>query len=142
MFQGASKLTIDAKGRLSMPSRHRDALMAQCEGRLTLTRHPDGCVLLYPRSVWDAKRGEIAALPFSARALQRLLLGNAIDVDVDSAGRVLVPTELRTAAALDRDVMLLGMGAHFELWDAARLDAHEKEQLANGLPEAAADFTF
>ncbi len=142
VFQGASQLTIDAKGRLSMPSRHRDALMAQCEGRLTLTRHPDGCVLVYPRSIWEAKRGEIAALPFSARALQRLLLGNATDVDVDSAGRVLVPTELRSATSIERDVMLLGMGAHFELWDSVRLAAHEKEQLANGLPDAAADFTF
>ncbi len=116
--------------------------MAQCEGRLTLTRHPDGCVLVYPRSIWESKRGEIAALPFSARALQRLLLGNATDVDVDSAGRVLVPTELRSAASIERDVMLLGMGAHFELWDSVRLAAHEKEQLANGLPDAAADFTF
>ncbi len=125
-----------------MPSRHRDALMAQSEGRITLTRHPDGCVLVYPRQTWEAKRSEIAALPFSARALQRLLLGNAIDLELDSAGRVLVPTELRTPTALERDVMLLGMGAHFELWDAARLAAHEKEQLANGLPDAAADFTF
>ncbi len=125
-----------------MPSRHRDALMAQSEGRITLTRHPDGCVLVYPRPTWESKRSEIAALPFSARALQRLLLGNAIDLELDSAGRVLVPTELRTPTALERDVMLLGMGAHFELWDAARLAAHEKEQLANGLPDAAADFTF
>ena len=125
-----------------MPARHRDALMAQCDGRLTLTRHPDGCVLLYPRPTWEARREQIAALPYSARALQRLLLGNATDVEVDSAGRVLVPTELRDAAALAREVMLLGMGAHFELWDVARLDAHEKEQLANGLPDAAADFTF
>ena len=49
MFQGASQLTIDPKGRLSMPTRHRDALLAQCGGRLTVTRHPDGCLLVYPR---------------------------------------------------------------------------------------------
>jgi MraZ protein len=142
VFQGASQLTIDAKGRLSMPSRHRDALLAQCDGRLTLTRHPDGCLLLYPRPTWEVRREQIAQLPYSARALQRLLLGNATDLELDSAGRVLVPTELRTAAALERDAMLLGMGAHFELWDVVRLDSHEKEQLANGLPDAAADFTF
>lgn len=125
-----------------MPTRHRDALLAQCEGRLTLTRHPDGCLLVYPRPIWEARREQIAALPYAARALQRLLLGNATDVDVDTAGRVLVPTELRTAAELQRDVMLLGMGGHFELWDVARLEEHEKEQLANGLPPAAVDFTF
>lgn len=142
MFQGASQLTIDVKGRLSMPTRHRDALLAQCEGRLTVTRHPDGCLLVYPRSTWEARREQIAALPYAARALQRLLLGNATDVELDSAGRLLVPTELRGAAALEREVMLLGMGAHFELWDVVRLGSHEREQLAHGLPDAAAHFTF
>jgi MraZ protein len=142
MFQGAAQLTLDAKGRLSMPSRHRDALAAGCDGRLTLTRHPDGCVLVYPRPTWEVRRQQIALLPYSARALQRLLLGNATDVELDSAGRVLVPTELRSATQLDRDVMLLGMGAHFELWDAQRLAEHERSSLADGLPESAAGFTF
>lgn len=125
-----------------MPSRHRDALAVSCDGRLTLTRHPDGCLLVYPRPTWEARREQIAQLPYSARALQRLLLGNATDVDLDSAGRVLVPTELRAAAQLERDLMLLGMGAHFELWDAARLAEHERSSLADGLPDSAAGFTF
>ncbi|MFP3701844.1 cell division/cell wall cluster transcriptional repressor MraZ, partial [Burkholderia sp. SIMBA_013] len=56
MFQGSSALTLDAKGRISIPTRHRDALMAQAEGRLTLTRHPDGCLLVYPRPEWEKKR--------------------------------------------------------------------------------------
>ena len=142
MFQGASQLTLDAKGRLSMPSRHRDSLAANCDGRLTVTRHPDGCLLVYPRPTWEARREQIAQLPFSARALQRLLLGNATDVDLDSAGRLLVPTELRTAAQLERDLMLLGMGAHFELWDTVRLAEHERAALSSGLPESAAQFTF
>jgi MraZ protein len=133
---------LDGKGRLSMPSRHRDALAAGCDGRLTLTRHPDGCLLVYPRPTWEAQRERIARLPYAARSLQRLLLGSATDVDLDSAGRVLVPTELRSAAQLERDVMLLGMGAHFELWDAVRLSEHERASLAGGLPESAADFTF
>lgn len=142
MFQGASQLTLDGKGRLSMPARHRDVLASGCEGRLTLTRHPDGCLLVYPRPSWEARREQIAQLPYSARALQRLLLGSAVDTDLDSAGRVLVSSELRSAAGLERDVMLLGMGAHFELWDAARLAEHERAALANGLPDAAAGFTF
>lgn len=125
-----------------MPSRHRDVLAAGCEGRLTLTRHPDGCLLVYPRPMWETRREEIARLPFSARSLQRLLLGNATDVELDNAGRILVPTELRSAAQLQRDVMLLGMGNHFELWDTVRLDEHERAALAEGLPPAAADFTF
>ncbi len=81
-------------------------------------------------------------MPYAARALQRLLLGSAVDVELDSAGRILVSAELRDAAGLDRDVMLLGMGAHFELWDVARLGEHERQSLANGLPDSAADFTF
>lgn len=142
VFQGASQLTLDGKGRVSMPARHRDALASACEGRLTLTRHPDGCVLLYPRPTWEARRQQIAQLPYSARALQRLLLGSAVDVELDSAGRVLVSSELRTAAGLERDVMLLGMGAHLELWDASRLAEHERQSLADGLPDSAAGFTF
>jgi len=125
-----------------MPSRHRDSLAAGCDGRLTVTRHPDGCLLVYPRPAWEVRREQIAQLPFSARALQRLLLGSATDIDLDSAGRLLVPTELRAAAQLERDLMLLGMGAHFELWDSARLAEHERAALANGLPESAAGFTF
>jgi len=127
---------------VSVPSRHRDVLTAQCEGRLTLTRHPDGCLLVYPRPVWEARREAIAALPYSARALQRLLLGSAADTEIDSAGRVLVPSELRMAAALERDVMLLGMATHFELWDLARLAQQEERQLAKELPESAGSFLF
>ncbi len=125
-----------------MPARHRDALAAHCDGRVTLTRHPDGCVLVYPRPTWEARREQIAQLPYSARALQRLLLGSAVDVELDSAGRILVAPELRSAAGLERDLMLLGMGAHFELWDVLRLGEHERKSLADGLPDSAADFTF
>ncbi|RZS76927.1 division/cell wall cluster transcriptional repressor MraZ [Pigmentiphaga kullae] len=142
MFQGSSALTLDAKGRVSIPTRHRDALMMQAEGRLTLTRHPDGCLLIYPRPIWEVKREQIAAFPMQARALQRLLLGNAQDVELDSAGRILVAPELRTAAALTREVMLLGLGAHFELWDAAVLAQREQEMLAQGMPEVLNQFSF
>lgn len=142
MFQGSSALTLDAKGRISIPTRHRDALVAQAEGRLTLTRHPDGCLLLYPRQEWEKKREVIAALPMSARALQRLLLGNAQDVELDGAGRILIAPELRNAAGMTREVMLLGMGAHFELWDAASLARREAEDLAQGMPEVLNQFSF
>ena len=108
---------------MSIPARYRDALLAEEQGRLTLTRHPDGCLMLYPRSTWASKREQIAALPASARPLQRLLLGNAQDVDMDGAGRILVAPELRTAAGLSRDVMLLGLGSNFELWDRAQWEA-------------------
>ena len=74
--------------------------------------------------------------------MQRLLLGNAQDVEIDTSGRVLIAPELRSAANLDRDTMLLGMGAHFELWDAAALAKREAEDLSAGLPEALNQFSF
>ena len=142
MFQGCSALTLDAKGRVSIPTRHRDALLSQVEGRLTLTRHPDGCLLVYPRTVWEQRRAQIAALPMKARPFQRLLLGNAQDVEMDGSGRILVAPELRNAVGLARDAMLLGMGSHFELWDAAEWARREAEDLANGMSDALENFSF
>ena len=141
VFQGSSALTLDAKGRINVPTRHRDALLLQAQGCLTLTRHPDGCLLVYPRPVWEIKREQIAAFPMQARALQRLLLGNAQDVEIDGSGRILVAPELRSAAGMSRDVMLLGRGAHFELWDAASLARREAEDLQQGMGDVLNQFS-
>lgn len=142
MYQGASAMSMDAKGRVSIPARHRDALSIQCEGRVTLTRHPHGCLLLFPRPVWEMHREQIAAWPMSARAWQRIFLGNASDLDMDSAGRILISPELRNVAGLTRDVMLLGMGSHFEIWDAAKLDESESQAIAEGMPDVLNHFSF
>ena len=142
MFQGASSINLDAKGRMSIPAKHRDALTIQCEGRLTLTRHPHGCLLLFPRPVWENHRDQIAAWPMSARAWQRVFLGNASDVELDSAGRILIAPELRDAVSMVRDVMLLGMGSHFEIWDAAKLAEDEAQAVAAGMPDVLANFSF
>ncbi|MBU0916485.1 MULTISPECIES: division/cell wall cluster transcriptional repressor MraZ [Aquabacterium] len=142
MFQGASALSLDAKGRLAVPARHRDALQALCGGQLTLTKHPEGCLMVFPRPAWETFRDKVAALPMSAAGWKRIFLGNAMDVEVDSAARVLVSPELRAAAGLTKDVMLLGMGSHFELWDAQRYAAHEAEVMAQPMPDVLQDFTF
>ncbi|MEK0429529.1 MAG: transcriptional regulator MraZ [Pseudomonadota bacterium] len=142
MYQGASAMSMDAKGRVSIPARHRDALSIQCEGRVTLTRHPHGCLLLFPRPVWEMHREQIAAWPMSARAWQRIFLGNASDLDMDSAGRILISPELRNVAGLTRDVMLLGMGSHFEIWDAAKLEDSESQAIAEGMPDVLNHFSF
>jgi MraZ protein len=142
VFQGASALNLDAKGRMSIPARHRDALSIQCEGRVTLTKHPDGCLLLFPRPVWEQHREKIAAWPMSARAWQRIFLGNASDVEMDGAGRILIAPELRSAAGMSRDLMLLGMGSHFEIWDAARHAESEAQAVAGGMPDVLNNFSF
>lgn len=142
MFQGASAINLDAKGRMSVPSRHRDVLIAQSEGRLTLTRHPHGCLLLFPRPVWEQHRTQIAAWPMSARSWQRVFLGNAIDVELDSAGRILVSPELRAAVGLEKEVMMLGMGSHFEIWNAAKLAEDEAAAVEAGMPDVLSNFSF
>lgn len=142
MFQGASSLSLDAKGRLSVPTRHRDVLLATASGQLTLTRHPHGCLMMFPRPEWEKFRQRIAQLPMSAQGWKRIFLGNAMDVEMDGTGRVLVSPELRAAAALTRETMLLGMGEHFELWDKARYEAQEAEALQGEMPEVFKDFAF
>lgn len=142
VFQGASALALDAKGRLAVPARHREVLTALAQGQLTLTKHPEGCLLIFPRPAWEAFRDKIAALPMQASGWKRIFLGNAMDVEIDASSRVLVSPELRAAAGLSKEVMLLGMGSHFELWDAARYAAHEAEVMQQGLPDVLRDFSF
>ena len=142
VFQGASALALDAKGRLAVPARHRDVLQALAQGLLTLTKHPDGCLLVFPRPAWEQFRERVAALPMAATAWKRIFLGNAMDATLDAASRLLISPELRAAAGLSKEVMLLGMGSHFELWDAQRYAAHEAEAMQQGLPDALRDFSF
>jgi len=142
LFQGASALNLDAKGRMSVPARHRDALLLQGEGRVTLTKHPDGCLLLFPRPEWEAFRARVAQLPMDAHWWRRIFLGNAAEIDLDGAGRILITPELRTAANIEREIMLLGMGSHLEIWDANTYAAKEQAAIAQGMPDALKQFTF
>ena len=142
LFQGASALNLDAKGRMSVPARHRDALLLQGEGRVTLTKHPDGCLLLFPRPEWEAFRTRVAQLPMDAHWWRRIFLGNAAEIDLDGAGRILITPELRTAANIEREIMLLGMGSHLEIWDANTYAAKEQAAIAQGMPDALKQFTF
>ena len=135
-------MALDAKGRLSVPARHRDVLTAMAQGQLTITKHPEGCLMVFPRPAWESFRDKIAALPMSAAGWKRIFLGNAMDVEIDASSRVLISPELRAAAGLTKDVMLLGMGSHFELWDAARYAAHEAEVMQQGMPDVLKDFSF
>jgi MraZ protein len=141
-FQGTSALALDAKGRLSVPARQREVLQAIPEDRLTLTRHPDGCLMVFPRTVWEAFRVRIESLPLSASGWKRLLLGSAMDVEMDSAFRVLISPELRAAAALGRQVLLIGMGNHLELWDVQRYSTAEAVLLQQPMPAQLQDFSF
>ncbi len=142
MFQGASALSLDAKGRLSVPTRHRDVLGATAAGQLTITKHPHGCLMIFPRPEWEKFRERIAELPMSAQWWKRIFLGNAMDVERDGTGRVLISPELRQWAGITKDVVLLGMGRHFELWDKATYEAEEAQAMQAEMPDVFKDFSF
>ena len=142
MFQGASSLSLDAKGRLSVPTRHRDVLAATASSQLTITKHPHGCLMVFPRPEWEKFRERLAQLPMSAQWWKRIFLGNAMDVDMDGTVRVLISPELRAAAGLTKEAVLLGMGNHFELWDKATYDEQEAQAMQGEMPDAFKDFSF
>ncbi len=122
MFRGATSLNLDAKNRLAVPTKHREALQLECAGNLVLTAHPHRCLLLYPQAAWEPIQTKMMALSSfdkQSSALQRLLVGFAEDIVLDGAGRILISPVLREFAGLDKAVMLVGQGSHFELWDMA-----------------------
>lgn len=142
VFQGASSLTLDGKGRLSIPTRHRDVLLANARGQLTITRHPHGCLMMFERPEWELFRQRIAQLPMSAQWWKRILLGNAMDVEMDGTSRILLSPELRSAANLQKEIMLLGMGNHFEIWDKAAYEAQEALEMQKEMPDVFKEFSF
>ena len=123
MFRGANQVTLDAKGRMAMPTRYRERIVERSNGRLVATvDRADRCLLIYPLPEWEEIELKLRALPTLnpiARRLQRLMIGHASDVELDSSGRILIPPGLREYAGLQRDAMLVGQGNKFELWDEA-----------------------
>ena len=120
MFHGAAVITLDAKGRIAIPTRHRDALLEGGKS-LVLTAHPDGCVLIYPEPAWEPVRSQVESFPsFNPQASwwKRVLLGFEEHVVPDGTGRVLLPPALRLHAKLEREAMMVGQGRYFELWDS------------------------
>lgn len=130
VFRGVTHLALDAKGRLAIPARHRAALAGQngnelagSGASLVITVDTSRCLLLYPRAEWEPIQARLMGLSSfdeSIRTLQRLLVGHADDVEMDGAGRILVPPSLRQYAGLDHRVVLVGQGKKFELWDEGR----------------------
>ncbi|HEY8330296.1 MAG TPA: division/cell wall cluster transcriptional repressor MraZ [Pseudomonas sp.] len=151
MFRGASAITLDAKGRLTMPSRYRDEFMARCAGQLIVTIDAvDPCLSVYPLTEWElieAKLRELPSLREENRRLQRLLIGNAVDLELDAAGRFLVPPRLRDYAGLDKHAVLVGQLNKFQLWDENGWDARCAEDLKaikepGGLPDELRNLTL
>lgn len=148
MFQGAAALNLDAKGRMAIPARHRDALTSPGAGSVVITAHLHNCLLIYPAPAWAPIRDRVLAAPSfdrQAAMIQRRLVGHATEETVDAAGRLLVPPELRRLAGLDKAVWLVGMGSHFELWSEAEWMKQQDTLVALGedaLPPVLADLAL
>jgi len=138
MFRGVNTLSLDSKGRMAIPTRYRDQLARSCNGQMVLTVNAldsDHCLLLYPQPEWEEIERKLMRLPTlnpQARRLQRLMVGHATDLELDSHGRVLVPPKLREYAGLARQAMLIGQGSRFELWDEQHWNERRDEWLLAG----------
>ncbi len=139
MFRGSNEINMDAKGRMAVPVRYRDALMSLCGGALVATIEiQEKCLLIYPLSKWQEIEAQIAALPTfnpETRRIQRLLIGHARELELDGNGRVLMPPELRAYAGLEKKVMLVGQSHRFELWDTERWNTRRDEWLQEAAGE-------
>lgn len=133
MFRGVNTVNLDAKGRLAIPTRYRERLHERCAGQLVVTVDRDGCLLLYPLPEWEDIERKLNRLPSfnkQTRRLQRLLVGHATEVEMDSHGRVLLPAPLREFAKLEKHTVMIGQGNKFELWDEETWNGRRDEWLA------------
>jgi MraZ protein len=149
MFRGITSINLDAKGRMAVPVRYRGIH----QGHLIATIDTESpCLLLYPTHEWEVieeKLQRLSSFNHATRRIQRLLLGHATELEMDTAGRVLLPPLLREYARLDKKAILLGQGKKFELWDEASWEQHreqwllaEKEKSLQDLPPELLNLTI
>ncbi|MGE5526078.1 MAG: division/cell wall cluster transcriptional repressor MraZ [Rhodospirillaceae bacterium] len=147
MFRGIAQLNLDSKGRLAVPARHRDVLLERCAGHLVITADADRCLLVYPLPDWELiqqKLEGLSNLDPRVRDLQRRLIGFAVDVEMDGSGRVLIAPALRQYAQLEKNVVLVGQGKKFELWNQDTWDQliARSAGFAEGLPAELEGFSL
>ena len=140
MFYGTHEHTIDEKNRLTLPAKFRDGL----DGGVVLVRGIDGTVDVYPRRSWEASAERISALDSltrEAREMKRFVFAGANVTDLDKQGRVLVPPDLARHASLGRDVAVVGVDDHIEIWDRLQWASHVSaiEGSVGDVAERAAD---
>mgnify|MGYP000339059098 FL=1 len=144
MFRGLNTVNLDAKGRLAIPMKYRQMLVDLCAGRLVATIDTEErCLLIYPVGEWEIIQAKIEALPSfnpSARRIQRLLIGHATDIELDSNGRILLSQPLREYAQLEKETILLGQGKKLELWSKDLWNSRREDYIAEvNAPETLPD---
>ena len=140
VFRGVQHINMDAKGRLAMPARQREPLLSQCEGQIVATIDTQShCLVIYPLPEWERIEQDIQNLPAlkpAVKRFQRLMLGYATDLELDSSGRMLLPQPLRDYAQLDKKLVLVGQGNKLELWSEALWLAEREQALQDSGPDA------
>ena len=126
MFQGETAITLDDKGRIAIPAAYRDVVARECANRLVITYNPfeQGSLWIFPEAEWESVRDQVngmrgVAVRQALQKLQRKLVGAAAHVELDSNARIPIPASHRSACALEKKAVLLGMGNKFELWSEA-----------------------
>lgn len=137
MFRGLNSIHLDDKGRMALPTRYRARLQTDADSKLIVTIDTDErCLLLYPLPEWECIEKKIEALPsFNplSRRIQRLLIGHATEIELDSHGRVLLPPPLREYASLQKNIVLVGQGKKFEIWDEVRWQETREDWIKMGV---------
>lgn len=121
MFMGEYNHTIDAKGRLIIPSKFREIL----GDAFVVTKGLDGCLFVYDNEEWKRFEEKLRSLPITnkeARQFVRFFLAGATEAEVDKQGRILIPNVLREFAELTKDVVLVGVGSRIEIWGKERFE--------------------
>lgn len=135
MFRGINLVVLDAKSRIKLPVRYRQWLPMDKVPQLVLTIDTESpCLLLYPLQEWDIIEEKLQALPSfnpAVRRIQRLLIGHATDLELDTNGRILLPALLRNYAHLEKEIMVVGQGRKIELWSASEWDNYRTQWISD-----------
>ncbi len=148
MFLGSHSITMDAKGRVAIPTRVRDLLSGHCNNHIVLTASTeDKCLILYPKPEWDEIAPKIESLPSRkskfVRRTKLLMLGYANEMEVDANGRILIPPTLRDYAGLDKKLIIVGQGKKLEIWCEDKFKAWiEEDDDEETMPDELAELDF
>lgn len=126
MLLGEYKHNLDSKGRLAIPAKFREKLSSGA----IITRGLDSCLFVFGNKEWDTLAQKLIALPLSkanSRAFVRLMLAGAMDVEVDSQGRILIPDYLRTYASLHKEIVIAGLYNRMEIWDKSTWERYKQK---------------
>lgn len=126
MFMGEYQHSIDAKGRLAVPAKFREALGE----KFVVTKGLDNCLFVYPMEEWKTLEQKLKALPFTkadARAFVRFFFSGATECELDKQGRILLPANLREYSTLEKDVVVIGVSTRVEIWSKEQWEKYSTE---------------